>query len=143
MATITAANAVFTLSVPQVFPAPLLLQGFATDDAFATEPVEPAEVVLGVDGIASSAFIPFLTKTIVALQADSPSLYIFDAWLGAQVAAQEIYLASASIALLSIGKKFALLAGTLSRVVQFPAAKRILQPSSFEITWQSVTPSVI
>ena len=143
MATITAANAVFTLSVPQVFPAPIQLQGYAADDAFATEAVEPAEVMLGVDGIASAAFVPFLTKTIIALQADSPSLYLFDQWLGAQVAAQEIYLASASIALLSINKTFALIAGTLTRVVQFPAAKKVLQPLSFEITWQSVTPAHI
>lgn len=143
MATITAANAVFTLSVPQVFPAPIQLQGYAADDAFATEAVEPAEVMLGVDGIASAAFVPFLTKTIIALQADSPSLYLFDQWLGAQVAAQEIYLATASIALLSINKTFALIAGTLTRVVQFPAAKKVLQPLSFEITWQSVTPAHI
>jgi hypothetical protein len=141
VATITAANVQFTISVPQVFAAPIPLQGFATDDAFATERVEPAEVVLGVDGIASAAFIPFLSKTIIALQADSPSLFMFDAWLAAQVAAQDIYLASAVILYPSISKSFALSNGTLTGLVQFPGAKKILQPSSFEITWQSIVPS--
>lgn len=133
----------FTLSVPAVFPAPINLQGFATDDAFATERVEPAEIILGVDGIASAAYIPFLSKTIIALQADSPSLLTFDTWLAAQIAAQEIYLASAIILYPSIGKSFSLYNGALTSLIQFPAAKKILQPSSFEITWQSIVPSLL
>ena len=141
MATITAADAIFTLSIPAVFPAPVSLQGFATDDAFGTEAVEPGEVVLGVDGIASAAYIPTLTKTVIALQADSPSLFVFDAWKGAQDAAQAIYLASGIILYRSISKSFQLKKGTLTRIVQFPAEKRVLQPSSFEITWEAVTPA--
>lgn len=141
MATITAANIQFTLSVPGVFPAPLALQGFATDDAFSTERVEPAEVVLGVDGIMSVAYLPFVSKTIIALQADSPSLYIFDAWQAANTAAQEANLASAVILYPSISKSFALSNGALTGLIQFPGAKKILQPSSFEITWQSIVPS--
>lgn len=143
MATITAANIVFTLAIPGVLSAPVNLQGFATDDAFATERVEPAEVILGVDAIASSAYLPTLSKTIIALQADSPSLLIFDTWKGAQDAAQEVFQASGIILYPSIGKSFALTAGTLTGLVQFPAAKKILQPSSFEITWQSITPSLL
>jgi len=143
VATITAANAIFTLSIPAVFPAPQQLQGYAADDAFSTEAVEPAEVMLGVDGIASAAYLPTLTKTIINLQADSPSLFIFDRWKGAQDAAQEIYLATGAIAMPSVGKTFALIAGTLTRIIQFPSVKKILQPSQFEITWQSVIPSIL
>lgn len=143
MATITAANSVFTLTIPDVFPTPQLLQGYATDDAFATDPVEPAEVVLGVDGIASAAFLPFLTKTIVALQADSPSLGIFDAWIGAMVADEETYLASGIVLLKSINKSYTLTKGVLTRSVQFPAAGKMLKPLSFEITWQKVVPAVV
>jgi hypothetical protein len=143
MATITAANIVFTMWVPAVFPAPITLSGFATDDAFATERVEPAEVQLGVDGILSAAYIPFVSKTIIALQADSPSLLTFDTWLAAETSAQEIYVASGIILYPSIGKSFALTGGYLTGLVQFPAAKKKLQPSSFEITWQSIVPSLI
>lgn len=143
MATITAANIQFTLSVPAVFAAPIALQGFATDDAFATERIEPGEVVIGVDGLTSSAFIPTVSKTIIALQADSPSLLTFDTWLAAQTAAKDIYLASGIILYPSIKKSFALTNGTLTGLVQFPAAKKILQPSSFEITWQSIVPSLL
>ena len=143
MATITAANIQFMITVPSVFPAPITLQGFATDDAFATERVEPTEAVLGVDGIASFAYIPYLTKTTIALQADSPSLYLFDAWVGAQKANDEVYLATGYISYPSIKKTFSLNSGAITGLIAFPAAKKILQPSTFEITWQDVVPGVL
>lgn len=144
MATITAANIQFTLSIPAVFPgAPMLLQGYATDDAFATERVEPTEAILGVDGIASFAYVPYLTKTTISLQADSPSLFIFDTWVGRQNANNEVYLATGYISYPSISKTFSLNNGAITGLVAFPAAKKILQPSMFEITWQDVTPGVL
>ena len=50
MATLTSANSEFVLIIPGVFPAPVVVQGYATDDAFGTEDVSPVEAKMGVDG---------------------------------------------------------------------------------------------
>lgn len=141
--TITASNSILHISVPAVFPAPILVQGFATDDAFATDLVDTGEMVLGVDGIASVAYIPFLTPMTLALQASSPSLYLFVQWLAAEIAAQEKYLASASIQLPSIGYSFTLSGGALTRTTPFPPVKRTLQPAHYHLTWESVVPQLL
>jgi Tail fiber protein gp32 len=141
--TITASNATLTLSVPGVFPTPQTIQGFATDDAFATELVDTGEMILGVDGQASIAYIPFLTPMTIALQASSPSLGVFEAWTGAEVAAQDKYLASAMILIPAIKRTFNLSGGGLLKTTPFAPVKRTLQPTHYQITWESVVPSLI
>jgi hypothetical protein len=58
MATITIANSVFTLTATAVFPVPQALQGYAADDAFTTEAIAMADVVIGVDGKLSAGYTP-------------------------------------------------------------------------------------
>ena len=74
MADITSANAIYTLIIPDVFPAPQQLQGFATDDAFDTDASDVVEARIGVDGIASYGFTPFLVTQTIHFQSDSPSI---------------------------------------------------------------------
>ena len=50
MATITAANSAYAIAVANLFPSPITLQGFAADDAFASDSVTMAENIVGVDG---------------------------------------------------------------------------------------------
>lgn len=137
--TITSANSVFTLAIPDVFPTPQNVQGYAADDAFANEPVDAAEAVMGVDGIMSAGFTPFITKLNITLQADSPSIPIFEGWLQAQEAAREVFFANASIVLPSIGRIFTFTKGAMTRTKQLPDAKKILQPVTYEISWESVS----
>ena len=101
MATITAANAVFMLSVESLFPSPQQLQGFAADDVFSHALVAPVETLMGVDGFLSGGWTPQPKVQTIALQADSPSTYIFDTWYAAQEQAREVYIAQAHIALAS------------------------------------------
>jgi hypothetical protein len=143
MSTITAANSVFTLSIPDVFPTPQQLQGYATDDAFASENVEPAEAMMGVDGLMSAGFTPFPTKITIAFMADSPSIQIMESWLGAMKAAQEVFFADASILLPSVSKAYACTKGALTGAKQFPDAKKVLQAVQYVITWESVVPAPV
>jgi hypothetical protein len=136
--TITSANSVFTLVVPLVFPVPINVQGYAADDAFATEAVDSAEAVMGVDGKMSAGYTPFPTKLNVTLQADSDSISIFDTWLGAMQTAKEVFFGDATIVMPSVGRTYILTKGAMTRITQFPAAKKILQPVQYEITFESV-----
>ena len=60
--TLTAANAIITLSVDEVFDTPFQLQQFQADDMFDTEDAEPVEVRIGVDGFKSSGFTPSMSS---------------------------------------------------------------------------------
>jgi hypothetical protein len=137
MATLTSANSEFVLIIPGVFPAPVVIQGYATDDAFGTEDVSPVEAKIGVDGRKSAGFTPYLVKQLIHLQADSSSMSIFDQWNGALIAVRDDLPASGSIWSPSLGQAWTLNNGSLTRFKPIPDAKKIFESRSFEITWES------
>lgn len=138
MATITSANAVLSLAINNYFPVPQVIQGFAVDDAFESESVQQSEVLMGVDGTLSGGkiFVPY--KMTIHLQADSPSVFLFDAWRNAQNAAVDVFSASGSINLPGTSMVYTLNNGFLTSATPFPAVKKTLTPLVYEITWQSI-----
>jgi hypothetical protein len=140
MASITAANAVYLLSVTGLFPVPQQLQGFSADAAFDTDASEPAEVVIGVDGRMSAGYVPFLTRQTISIMPDSVSSLLFEDWLAAQKAAGEVYFANASITLISVNRAYVLTNGILTSIVSIPGTRKVLQARNFIITWGSIDP---
>lgn len=138
MATITSANSVLSLAINTYFPVPQVIQGFAVDDAFESESVQQSETLMGVDGILSAGkvFVPY--KMTIHLQADSPSVFLFDAWRNAQDADADVYAASGSIVLSSTSMVYTLQNGFLTSATPFPAVKKTLTPLVYEITWQRI-----
>jgi hypothetical protein len=141
--TITSANSTFVLNIPGVFPVPLPIQGYAADDAFTVEPFDTAEALVGVDGKLSAGYTPTPKKLTVMLQADSPSLEVFDAWLGAMESAREVFFAEATIVLPAISKTYNLRKGVLTNAVKLPPNKKVLQPVQYTITFESIEPALI
>lgn len=141
MATITAANAKLTLTVRSalgIVVGPFTVQGFASDDAFATEPIERAQALMGVDGKMSAGFVPAVTPQVITLQADSPSVNLFEAWDGAQNVLKDVLFADGVLAYPGLQKGYALIKGVLTRITPMPQAKKVLQPVTYEITWETV-----
>ena len=138
MPNITAANAVYMLGVASLYPTAQQLQGFGTDSAFDTDASEPAEVMIGVDGFVSAGFVPFLTKQTITLQADSPSVTLFEDWVSAMSAQLEVYYAFGLISLPAISRSYVLSQGVLTSVPQVPGTRKVLQPRNFVITWGSI-----
>ena len=93
MASITSANAVLMMSVNSIYSTPVQIQGFSADDVFDVEPLQSAEVLMGVDGIQSGGFVYVSVKQSIALQADSASNVVFDTWWAQQQARGDIYYA--------------------------------------------------
>lgn len=139
--TITAANSVYILTVDILYPQGVQLQGYTADAAFATEAVEPTENMVGVDGIMSSGFVPYLTPQTISLNPDSDSSVIFENWLAYMKAQREVVYADAVISLPSIQRKYAMTKGALSQIVAIPGTQRVLQGREFRITWGSVDPA--
>lgn len=143
MGTITSASSVFTLSLPDVFPVDLNIQGYAVDDAFSHDSFDITETKMGVDGVLSGGFTPNPKRIQVALQADSPSIAIFDAWAAAQEVAKEAFSCTAVIALPSIGKQYVCNVGWLRGFKKLPDAKKTLEPQQFAIEFQDIQPAPI
>lgn len=135
---ITSANSVFTITCPAIFPIPFNVEGYAADAAFETEAVDSAEAVMGVDGKMAVGWTPFITPLNVTLQANSDSAQFFDDILGAQIAARESFQLDASIQLPSLKKVYTLTNGAMTRITQFPGAKKVLQPVSYQLKFESV-----
>ncbi len=142
MGSITAANSVFTLSIASVYPSPVRLQGYSTDDAFTTEAVTSAEVVKGVDGRMSSGWLPTLKTMSISLQADSPSIEIFENWNSFQETIREILQAQATILLPATGRKYTCSNGILTSYAPITGVQKTLQPRVFGLTWDDISPAV-
>jgi hypothetical protein len=139
VSTLTTANSALALQSAGLYPIPQSIQGYATDDAFAVDDVEPVETMMGVDGKLSGGYVPYPTKLHITLQADSASNAIFDNWLSAQVAAKELYIANATILLQGTGEKFVFTRGFLTAAAPMSSSKKILQPRKFVITFEQCT----
>lgn len=143
MGSITSANAVYALSIASLYNTAQQLQGFSADEIFSTDPLESAEVLMGVDGILSAGFIFVPVKQMINLQADSPSNLIFQNWWASQQVAKDVYIASGIITLPSISTKFTLSQGYLTTYPATPDAGKTLKPRKYGITWQSILPGII
>lgn len=136
---ITSANAEFTLTIPAVFSGPVVLQGYAVDDAFDTANVKPVEARQGVDGRKSSGRTPYLVVMKAHLMADSPAIDIFDQWSQAIAAAgDDLPAQQGSIWSPSLGKAWAMFNGSLTEYSPVPNAKKLFEAQEFEITWELV-----
>ena len=136
--TITAANAVYMLSIVGLFDTPVQLQGFTADAAFSGDERKPLEVVQGVDGGTSMGFVFSLYKQKISLMPDGDSYTLFEEWLSAMESQQEIYVANATIVIPSIQRKYTLTKGGLSSAKPIPDVKKTVAGSDFEITWTKV-----
>lgn len=143
MSTLTSANSVLMLGVGGIFPVSQKIEGYATDDAFAFDAVQPAQAVMGVDGRMSAGYTPFMSVQTISIQADSPSLFVFEAWLAAMKVAREVFYSNGTLNISSIGRKFVMTRGVLTQVPPAPTARAILQPLTFQITWENVSPALV
>jgi len=133
--TLTSATCIYSITIDQVYTSPQTLQGFGVNEAFATDAAETAEVQLGVDGIMAAGWLPRVTPQTITLMATSPSFIVFEDWVAAMDAAQEILYADAVITIPGIKRKYTLSQGALTRYPALPNARRTLEQRQFVIAW--------
>lgn len=138
MGTITSANSQVILSVPDVFPSPIPIQGYAADDAFTQGAFDMAETKMGVDGILSAGYTPSPKPFDVMLQADSPSIDIFLAWKQAEEAAKEKFQGTIIAVLPSVSKQFTMSTVWLKNMQGMPSAKKVLEPIPVKMEAQDI-----
>ncbi len=139
VATITAANAVLMIQIPGLYPAPVQLQGFAADNIFDTDSVEPTERMMGVDGKLSIGWVARSVSFKVSLQADSDSNLIFETWWQTQQQQREALYATMTARLPSVGRSYQLVKGALASFPPTPNAARVLQPRQYAMEFEKLT----
>lgn len=139
---LTGANAVITLSVPNLFVVPQQLQQFDVDNVFSGDALESAETVMGVDGFMSAGFVFVKVTQQFHLMADSPSIRFFDDLWSAQQQIRDIYRINGTVLLTTLGKKWVMTRGVLSNYKPIPDIKKLLQGQNFTITWERLIPSI-
>lgn len=135
---ITSSNSVFVMNFGTLFPIAQKLEGYAADDSFMADVVEITQTVMGVDGKLSAGYVPNPTVMTITFQPDSPSIAKFEFLIAAMKQARDIFELSATIALPSIGRSYACVKGVLTEYKPLPDAKKILQPVTYKITWESI-----
>lgn len=138
--TITSADSTFVISSADLALVSTTIEGYAADASFATESAQTAETVLGVDAVMSAGWVPRMYVQTITLQADSPSRDIFDALVLAQDASRTIYRLNAVITLPGNQRAYSFSRGVVTNYRVMPDGQRTLQPTPFQITWESVTP---
>ncbi|WP_176077498.1 phage tail fiber protein [Burkholderia dolosa] len=139
--TITSANSVIMLAAGSIFPVAQPIQGYAAEDIFDTDDVEMAEVQMGLDSKQSYGWIPYNVKWRLTLMANSDSILIFDSVITAENVLRDKMQWSGVVTLPGISKKFTMVNGVLTRGKILPDAKKVLQPQTYEITWEKVLPA--
>ena len=138
MSSITSADAIFILTVPELGIIGHRLQGFSVDDAFSTDNKIYAETQVGVDGKLSAGYTPTKTTQQLTLQADSESRKIMNAILEAMETTKRIYYMSGTITLPATSESFTLTKGVIVSGKKAPDAKKLLNPIPYTIDWESV-----
>jgi hypothetical protein len=139
---ITSANATFTLTIPGVYNYAVPLQEFAVDDSFTADAVEVTEIRVGVDGYGVGGLTPVAVevKMVIELRASSPSIEIFENWLAAMAATNDVYYGIGVISQPSLGRKYIMPRGHLQRTASLAVAKE--QHREFTILWLPQGPGV-
>ena len=126
------------LTVSNLYPAPVKIQGFAADDAFTTDAVTQTETVMGVDGNLSAGFVFNETPIRLVLMPDSTSYDVFENWRSAQNTAREVYLGSATISMPAVSRKYTIGKLILKSMPSFPPNRKTLQPIEIQMVAQNV-----
>lgn len=141
MTSITSANATFMLGITDIYDTAVEISQWASDDAFATESLEIVQTQMGVDGNLSGGFVYNPVRQTLTLQANSSSAVIFDTWASYMLQDADVYTAFATIEMPALDKTWTLSNGFLTNYIPVPEAKKILQPRTFVIEWESAIPS--
>jgi hypothetical protein len=128
--TVTSANSILLVRVKGIVDTWTRIQGFAADDAFGGGKATMAETSMGVDGYQSGGFTPYETPWDIMLQANSPSIPLFDRIINTMDNEQETYAWEIRVEFPSIKKSYEA-TGFMTEGQPIPQAKKILQPVGF------------
>lgn len=129
--TLTVANSSLSMTVEALFPQAQRIQGYSADDAYDFDNVENGEYSMGIDGKLSAGFVFNEVPFTLTLQADSPSLTLFEQIYLYEVNNRTKLQLDITLTLPGIARRYDLSTGYMRRF-KAPSGKKILQPAVIE-----------
>ena len=132
--TLTVANSVVSMTVEALYPASQRLQGYAADDAFDFTETENGEYQMGIDGTLSAGFVFNEVPFTITLQADSPSLTLFENIWNYETANRTKLTHNWTITIPDLARRYDLKNGFM-KSYKAPSGKKILQPAVVQLVF--------
>ena len=110
---ITSANATLILTVENLYPAGVKIEGFSTDNSFAMDDDTIAETHMGVDGKMTAGFTPSEKSITITLDAGSPSYEVLCNIYNTSKTNMTVLETSMQITVPALGKEFSLKNGVM------------------------------
>lgn len=136
-ATLTVANSSIVATIEGLYPAGILLQGYAADNVFEAGEVENGEYSMGIDGKLSKGFVFNPVPLTLTFQADSPSLRVWEQVYQREASTRDKLDVGITITLPSNGQRATFKDGAM-RSYKAPAGQRILQPAVIQFVFARV-----
>ena len=136
---LTSLDVVLILTIPGVYPSGVQLQGFKADDIFDVGSTKGNIVRMGVDGVLSAGKQIQPRAMKVHLEASSESQQVFDDWAAAEnTPPMDSIPASMTAMFPANGQEYSCYRGFLTDYKDVTDAKKVLDPLTYEITWELI-----
>lgn len=123
---ITSANSTLVLTVENLYPAGVKIEGFSTDNSFAMDDDTIAETHMGVDGKLTAGFTPSEKSVTITLDAGSPSYEVLCNIYNMSKTNMTVLDTSMQITVPALGKEFSLKNGVMVTGHPLPAGEKVL-----------------
>ncbi|HHS9880595.1 TPA: phage tail fiber protein [Klebsiella aerogenes] len=137
---ITSADAVITLTIPNLYPSGFELEEFEAQNIFDMSDSDMAEKVRTADGKLLAGYVFGDLQWTFHLSPSSDSINYVNTWANTEKAAKTKFRCFGTIILPSLGMKYTMNNGVLMRWRWIPSAGRVMQPIPGMIEWESITP---
>ena len=123
---ITSANATLILTVENLYPAGVKIEGFSTDNSFAMDDDTIAETHMGVDGKMTAGFTPSEKSITITLDAGSPSYEVLCNIYNTSKTNMTVLETSMQRTVPALGKEFSLKNGVMISGHPVPSGEKVL-----------------
>ncbi len=135
---ITSTNSTVILTVEDLFPQGVTLEGFSVDTIVSSDEVTMAEVRMGVDGKLASGYVPSPKSVTISLEANSPSQEVFNIVYGATEVTKKIYKCKLEVTVPSLNRTYNWIDGCIVSGKPTSDVKKTLDPTSWKMTFTSL-----
>lgn len=140
---ITSADAIMTLTISDLFSAPITLENWASDQGWSVGELEMAETQMSIDGKLNRGWVPRPISQTLTFSAASASIIYMEALVQSQTTARALYNLGGELTLKSTGRKYTFTGGCLTTGTVAPNGGTVLENRTFTIQWEAVVPAGI
>lgn len=135
---VTSANVNLILACEELYPSGVKLEGFSADSVMTADGIDITENRRGVDGRMVSGVIKSIQPVSIVLEANSPSLEVFETIRDAMHANNRPYELTLTCHIPALDKTLVYRRGALKNAPSIPAVQRTLQPTTWSMEFQEV-----